>query len=169
MTVILRAKVLQKRPVGIARDPWRKIARESMGEVGHYWFQNFFPEHFKEGAKYKYRHRPRQTAYKRNKVKLAQRGKVLMGGTVDNVFSGRTMQALLGNIAIVRPFPSRVTVYMRGPRYLATRFRTASNQPNKPKELTTVTRDEQRVLNRVARDAVAQRIRDYREQKITTP
>ena len=169
VSIIIRPKILQTRPVGVSRDGWRKIRRDAMRAMGEHWFKEMLPQHFDANAKYKYKHRPRSTKYKANKLKLAQRGKVQGGGVTDLVFSGRTRDALLNNIAIIRPFPSRVTVRMQGPPYLTTNFRAKSNQPNKPREITTVTEAERKELARVARDKAVEGIKSFRESKTINP
>jgi len=162
----LKFKLIEKRPVGVVRDKWREICRKAFQLVGEYWFRNMLKNHFTAQAKFTYKHKPRSSKYKTNKARLAQRGKVAMGGVVDNVFSGDTMRQVTGQ-ALIRGFPTRVKVSMFGPNYLRMRFKAGSNQPNKKAELITTTDAEQNILKKIMREYIVQQIKAIRAKKTT--
>lgn len=169
MSVIFRPKIMQKRPFGVPRDRWRIIKRGGMTEVARTWHSDMLPDHFTTEAKRKYRHRDRSKPYRERKKKLAMRGKVQGGGVIDNVFTGRSRDSLINNVGIIRAFENRVTVKMQGPDYLKFNFRASRNQPNKPREITTVTEAERKQLAKVARDVVIEGIKQTRISKTTRP
>jgi hypothetical protein len=162
----LRFKLIEKRPVGVVRDKWREICRKAWFLVGEHWFRNMLKNHFNVASKHKYNHRTRSTQYRKNKVKAAVRGKAILGGVVDNVFTGRMMHDITST-AVIRGFPTRVRVSMFGPNYMRMRFKAGSNQPNKKQEIITTTQDEQRILKRIMREYVTQQIKAIRDKKVT--
>lgn len=162
----LKFKLIEKRPVGVLRDKWREICRKAWFIVGDYWFRNFLKRHFTAQAKYTYKHKPRSSKYRRNKERLASRGKVAMGGQVDNVFSGAAMQQITSQ-AIIRGFPTRVKVVMLAPPYFRIRFKAGSSQPNKKREIVATTDDEQRILKRIMREYITKEIKAIRDKRVT--
>lgn len=162
----LKFKLIETRPVGVVRDKWREICRKAFQLVGEYWFRNMLKKHFTPQAKHTYKHKPRSSGYRRNKERLAQRGKVAMGGQVDNVFTGNMMQSLQ-QTAVIRGFPTRVKVSMFGPKYMRINFRAGSQQPNKKQEVITTTDQEQNILKRIMREYIVKQIREIRAKKTT--
>lgn len=163
----LKFNLIEKRPVGVVRDKWREICRKAFQLVGEHWFRNMLKNHFTPQAKHTYRHKARSSKYKTNKARLAQRGKVAMGGVVDNVFSGDTMQQVTSK-ALIRGFPTRVKVSMFGPNYLRMKFKSGSNQPNKKQEIIATTEAEQSTLKRIMREYITKQIKEIRTKKTTT-
>lgn len=156
----LLVNVKEIKPPDVSRDKFREICRRAFSHIGHYWYKNFFPEHFTVQAKHKYNHRPRSKKYLEQKQKLARRGIAAMGGAVDNVFTGDMARQLLSG-AIIRGFPTRATVTMRGPSYMRINFRSG-NQPNKKRELVALTREEMRFLLAEFKRFVAKEFKAWR-------
>jgi hypothetical protein len=157
----LLINVKEIRPPDVARDAFRVICRKAFSHIAHYWYKNFFPRHFTTQAKHKYGHKPRSKKYLDNKRKLAQRGIVALGGVVDNVFTGDMAKALLSG-AIIRGFPTRGKVEMRGPNYLRMRFKAGTNQPNKKRELVDLADDELKILLAEFKRFVLREMKTYR-------
>lgn len=155
----LLIKVKDIRPPGLARDKFRDICRRAFSHVGNYWYKNFFPNHFTTQAKHKYGHQTRSNKYQQKKERLARRGVVALGGTVDNVFTGRMARELLSG-ALIRGFPTRATVTMRGPNYMRINFRT--NRPKTKRELVTVTDQEMKILLAEFKRFVAKEFKAWR-------
>lgn len=192
----LRVKITESRPRDIPRDVWRHILRRAHQEVGDVWHKEILPEHFKPGARAKYRHRLRRLRYDRRKSQRIGRAwapsnPVVVEGPqpTDNILSG-AMQRELKRQRTVRAFPTRVTVTMFGPRYMTMRAftgdaaravqegwtygrgrefskRYSGNQPDKRKEITTVTIAERRRLAAVLEKSVADQLAAYRAPKTT--
>jgi hypothetical protein len=173
LMILLRGKLVENRPLDIARDNWREITRGAYAAVGQYWVDNYLMGHFEPGAGVKYRYKFRTRAYnrrkdlKRSQGKPMQRGNapVIAGSDTPNVLTGYMKREMTRSV-VVRGFPTRATVYMYGPQYLSMRYRF-KNQPNKPAEITTVRGDEREKLAQVLRAEVLKRINAYRGQKVT--
>jgi hypothetical protein len=171
--IVIRVKMTEQRPIGVVRDAWRAITRRAYREVGLYWVDTYLAGHFKPGATEKYRYKIRSKAYRERKERLARLGRpfarggrpVIAGAQQPNVLTGHMREQLMQNI-IVRGFPTRATVVMLGPQYLNTRYYKKA-QPDKPKEITTVTREEAKDLARVLEKEIVKGINSYRRQKVT--
>jgi len=160
----LSITVKENKPPDVARDAFRVICRKAFAHIGNYWFKNFFPKHFTVQAKHKYNHRPRSRKYQEQKRKLAARGKAALGGVVDNVLTGDMMRQLLSG-AVVRGFPTRARVEMRGPNYMRLNFKAGTNQPNKKRELVALTDEEAKFLIAEFKRFILREFRTYRLQK----
>ena len=137
--------------------------------MGLYWVQNFLEGHFKPEATAKYGYKFRKywirLASQRRELKTKGMGPFQLSRT-PLVKTGYMKQELLSHV-VVRGFPSRATVVMFGPKYTSMNFRTI-NQPNKPKEITTVTKAETRELIGVLKDALISGINAVRQTRVTT-
>lgn len=159
--ILIRMK--ETRPADIGRDPWRIIMRRAHQLMGEHWHQQFLPDHFTPQAKFRYRHQLRTRGYLKRKPSLPD---VIMGGQVDNVVTGYMMEQLKSSKAI-RAYPSRVTIKMHGPRYVTMRS-WKIRQPNKAKEIATVTADQKKTLAGVLKQSVIDQIAAYRAPRTTT-
>lgn len=187
----LNVKIVSTRPLDIPRDIWRQFLRNAHSDVGDWWHEVILPEHFAPGARAKYRHRLRRLRYDRRKSDRAGRpwsdqnpGIVQGPQPTDNLLTG-AMQRELQRQRTVRAFPTRVTITMYGPRYMSMRTfsgdvgravkegwaygknqsftkRYSGHQPDKRKEITTVTQEELRRLSQVLRDSVVEQLAAYR-------
>jgi hypothetical protein len=135
--------------------------RETLREAAEHWHREIAPKHFQTGAAQRYGYQPRSPRTREIKRRLAARGKVADGGALDLVWSGRMRDAVL-NAGFIRATAARATLKMVGPFYM--KFRAFANrrqvtgragasgqQPDKPKELTTVTPGERRTLAKIMR------------------
>jgi hypothetical protein len=163
----IKSTIMESRPFDVLRDDWRVMQRAGMSEVGNHWFKEMLPQHFVAGAERKYNHRPRSAKYLAAKKNMAKRGRVKLGGVVDNVFSGAAMEAIMGR-AVIRGFPTRATVYMYGPDYLKINFRRSSNQPNKKREILTTIPSEAEILKGILRKFMESQLETYRGRVKTT-
>lgn len=152
------------RPKDISIRAHRDMMRQAHRVQGLYWHTNHLPRHFEQRAVNRYGYQRRKAATLKRKERLAAKGKVLMGGKVYLVWTGRTMQNLRDFVGI-REFPSRVTVRMVGPDYL--RINYTGNRPNLKREITATTADERRELAGVLRDEIKKRRDAYRKQRET--
>ena len=147
---ILNFDIKQSKPFDVGARRWGGWSKQAFELIGRRWHREILPDAFRPDAKTKHRHKKRTEKYRKGKQRAAQRGganrnriftPILMGGVVDNVYSGDMMQAVL-RTKIIKAFPTRLTVTSVGPKYLSTNF--IINQPNKKKELTHLTRDQKR-------------------------
>lgn len=145
MIPLLKIKLKENKPPDLARDAWRKACKTAFAAIAWHWFKTMLPRHFTVQARHKYNHRPRSKKWNDRKQALAKRGVAAMGGMIDNVFTGRMMEAVTRQAA-VRAFPTRARVSMFGPNYMKINFRSGSSQPNKKKEMVAVTKEELREL-----------------------
>jgi hypothetical protein len=173
LVIVLKAKLTETRPLDVARDAWRDITRDSYRAVGQYWVDNMLQRHFEPGAAERYRYQFRSRAYRIRKDRAFAAGKpmskggapVIAGSNQPNVLTGYMRREMSRSI-VIRGFPTRATVIMYGPNYLTTRFYKKA-QPDKPKELTTVTDGERRELAKVLEQEILNRLNAYRGQRVT--
>ncbi len=171
--IVLRGKLVENRPLDVVRDAWRTITRNAYRAVGLYWVQNFLQKHFEPGAGQKYSYQFRTRAYQQRKDRQFAAGRpmskggapVIAGSDTPLVLTGYMKREVTTNV-VVRGYPTRATVIMYGPQYLATRF-FKKRQPDKAKELTTVTGAEREELAKVLRQELLAGINAYRGTKTT--
>jgi len=146
----LPLRILTKitRPPGVSARRHREWMRAAFFAQGNHWQQQILPSRFVAGTSYP--RKKRTEKYLRQKLNAARRGKAILGGLVDNVYTGFLRDKLTAP-ASIRAFPTRVTVRMVGPRYIGMRV-YQSNQPDKAKELLWVSAAEQKKLREVLRD-----------------
>lgn len=162
---------LQAVPAGVSKRRWNAATKAGFEAVGAMWHEEMLPDHFLASASSRYHYRPRSRAYLARKLKGGH-------GRDPLVYRG-LMKELLTSSRITRAFPTRVTIRMIGPRYVTMRTisglaqnvqakirasrsakaltRTGS-QPDKSKELTTVTSAERRLLGQRLRLAIRQHL-----------
>lgn len=166
MTIVYQLQMLEQRPPEASIRAWRGITRAAYEEAGAHWHREILPRHFTPDAKGRYRHQERTRKYLIRKLRLASIGKVEGGGLIDNVFTGQMRRLLLG-VGVVRAFPSRFSITMPGPRYVAMKpFK--SNQPNKAAEIITVTPDEDREISQIVGRSVTAGLARLREPQTTS-
>lgn len=191
MTAFLKVKIVSTRPLDIPRKVWSEILKRANAEVGEVWHKEILPEHFKQGARAKYRHRLRRLRYDKRKVQQTGRrwsnqnpGIVAGPQPTDNMLTGY-MRKELDRQRTVKAYPTRVTITMYGPQYMTMKTftgdvgravkegwtygkgktfskRFSGHQPDKRKEITTVTEAEKKRLALVLSESVAQQIAAYR-------
>lgn len=161
----LKITMIETQPPDVSARKWREFSREAHREQGLHWHAHLLPLHFTPQARFRYGHQPRAAKTRERKRKAAAAGKARDGGLIDNVWTGLLRQSLQ-SVATVRAFPSRVSIQMLGPRYITMRpFK--SNQPDKAAEITAVTDDERRTLERILSEGITRRLAAYRETRVT--
>ncbi len=148
----------------------REIARNSYAAVGKFWVEKYLPDHFQPYSGAKYGYQPRTKKYLQRKRALAARGLVRDGGAVDLVFSGRSRQMLL-RPALIRAYPTRVTLDFDAPDYFTIRFNPRGRgrrQPDKMDELSRTIPSQERHLADVLHETAAAQIAAYRGQRKQT-
>lgn len=148
----------------------REVARESYAAMGKFWVQKYLPDHFQPYSRAKYRYQLRTRKYMQRKRALAARGLVRDGGAIDLVFSGRSRQ-MLTRPALIRGYPTRVTLDLDAPDYFTVRFNPRGRgrrQPDKMAELGRTISSQDRHLGEVLHDTAATLIAAYRGQRKQT-
>jgi hypothetical protein len=164
MAVIIGAVVKinpSLKELGFSGRAANRIWKEAHREAGQYWFDHFLGRHWDAGANEKYGYQPRTFGWLRAKQRIAAARGYPAGGKVPLLFTG-TAREDLRRFALVRSFPSRVTVTMRGPLYITMNPRKAG-RPNMGKEVTSTTIEERRKLTEIIRDSLERQIRASRD------
>lgn len=170
--ILIKTTITEERPFDVTVRAWPKMKTLAMQRAGDHWHARMFPKHFEYSAKTRYNHQPRKRGYLIRKQRLAALGRpdrqgggvVLAPGNVDNVLTGRMKQSLMATVKI-RAFPTRATVIMTGPKYALMRP-YKSSQPNKGKELTTVTAEEQQKLETLLGDTMEKLVKNFRARRV---
>lgn len=128
-----------------ARTEALKASTKAMAEE---WKDKYLPRHFEPGNAARYGHQPRKPKYLAQKARAGSReknkygrsnasfSKVAGGGLLDLVFRGNLRRDIKSK-STVRGFPTRATVYLRGPEYFTTRPRDLT-KPNLAREILTI-------------------------------
>lgn len=167
MQIPIYISITEERPAEMGVRTWRRLLSQAHREMGQKWYDEMAPRHFVSGASHRYGYQPRTPGYLRKKRKLAARGKVAAGGTVDLVFSG-LMKDLVLSLVVIDATYKHALVRMQAPSYVTLKpnvFR-GSVQPDKYREVITTTETEQRVLAGVQERAV-KRLNDFRAKQVT--
>lgn len=163
-------QVTYRRPHDVAKRVWPVMSRNAMGAVGTLWEREFKPRHFASDAGERYAYKPRSPAYLKKKERLAKlsgpaRATRRVSADVGRllVYTGATRRAVLQR-HLVRAFPTRVSVQIPTPKYVQMRPYKAG-RPNLGEELTRVTSDEAREMEKVYAGTLRSQIREYRTEK----
>ena len=133
-------ELTEKPSVAALAEAHPEAMRAAYEVGGVHWAQDILPRHFEESAARRYGHQPRKRRTIRRKLAAARVGAAILGGRVDNVFTGLMMRAVLGQQRI-KSTPSSVEVLIFGPRYLY-QYDKRRNHPQKAREISTVIPEE---------------------------
>ncbi len=154
------------------QPPWEELLakhpemiREANRHMGKVWGDRMLPQHFTPAAHDRYHYQERKPSTKKRKLQAAARGKAILGGTVDDVWSGLYMRAVLGHQAVAATVHG-VTVTAYGPKYISLNLHRAGD-PDIPAETTTVIDEEAQELAQVI-DGAYQRQFDEQKGLVTT-
>lgn len=107
-----------------SKRAYTKAMREAHQAQGIYYHTELVPGHFKVGASDKYAYARRSSKYLERKRRMWERrsrlpnGQYVEGsGLTDLVLSG-DMRDQVTKKSVIRPYPTRVTIAMDGPRYM---------------------------------------------------
>ena len=125
-----------------------RIFREVHTKIGTHWHKHMLPRHFQPGAMERYGYQERKEEYLESKARKWHKTPEYVR-EYPLAFSGdmrREMKAAF----VIRSFPTRFSVHMRAPHYIAMRPKKAGI-PNLGKEVTAITLDEINELETVGR------------------
>ena len=148
----------------------RDIAKTAYGAMGKFWVDKYLPDHFQPYSHAKYGYAVRTKKYLQRKRALASRGVVRDGGAIDLVFSGRSRE-LLQRPALVRAYPSRVTLDFDAPDYFTRRFNPMGRgrrQPDKMGERSGAIPSQEKHLADVLESTALAEINAYRQTRTQT-
>lgn len=147
---LIYIEVTEKPPIEARMRENPEAMRAAFDAAGVHWAQDILPRHFEESASRRYAHQPRKERTKKRKLAAARVGAAILGGRVDNVFTGLMMRAVLG-MQRIKARPGGVEILIFGPKYLF-QYDKRRNHPQKAREISTVTRDEEREVAGVVDD-----------------
>lgn len=128
-----------------------QVMRFAFTQTAAHWHQDMLPRHFEPKAQRRYRYQARRRGYQNRKKAFAKRdGKIQKGGRAPVVYSGLT-EALAEGHAVVRAFPTRVTLRMATTKWVTPRPKDPA-KPNLHDEILAVMPGENRTLARVFRE-----------------
>jgi hypothetical protein len=181
------------RPPDITVRNFRRILRDAHQAMGQKWIKEILPGHFKPGAESKYGYAPRTDRYlndkregKKREVSIRQRRRptearrrAIEGGMSPLVYTG-TLRRTIKQSAKVRGYPTRATISLKVTDYAPLRRNTftgidaqgrkrkASPQPDKIKEIFTVTDGEAQELSWYLQEKVFEGIAAAPVTRVTT-
>lgn len=118
--LVMRVEVEETQATRYSRATIRDILKGVYYQVALRWQSVYLPRHFKRGNQKRYRLRRRSRRYLKRKRAMATRGVVKKGGRVALVFRG-IAERLFSSRHAIRAYPTRATIVMHGPRYVAMR------------------------------------------------
>jgi hypothetical protein len=132
-------------PEGVSARAMDRIAKQLHYELGEMWHREFLPRHFEPGAANRYKYKRRGRKYEEQKERK---------GLPPLVWTG-TLRDLMLSHHVTRPYPTRFSVTMYGPRYAGMRpFKR--NAPNLGEEITRMLGTEQKEMMRFAKSRFVQ-------------
>lgn len=156
------------------RGKWGAIKKESMRAVAQFYLEQIFPKHFAPGNKHQYQHDPRNPFYLDIVKRIEGEGD---GKRVDLILKGKSRRWLRTSAKITAT-ANRATLTMSGPSYFANPFvgrvekqitgkngreRTITinikKQPDKKRELQTISNQDREMLNNFVHTEIANRIK----------
>jgi len=149
--ILIEFEITEREAAFMSARGRNRAYKAAHAAVGRYWHEHFLKRHFEQDARGRYGYQARTAGYIRRKIREAEHGKVLEGGLVDLVYTG-LLREYLSNTGVVHAYPTSVTIRMAGPHYM-TVVPFKSGQPDKQKEVKTITREERDELNIVFADA----------------
>lgn len=143
MTIPIRTRVERDHRLRISE--WRDITKVAWEAAGELWHEEILPLHFEVSAYSEYRYKRRESRYEERKFKRWGHRKPLTwtGDLQRRVTRIRDVRVVGDNSR--RRGAARVVLY--GPRYLFA-YRKDLNQPDKARELRTVSRTDASKLAR---------------------
>lgn len=132
----IRQKV-ERKGIGFSVREWNPLLKEGFRTMGVFWRGNMLDKHFETSATNEYKYQKRTKIYMLRKAKK-------YGHQNPLEWSG-TLHRMASSIEDVRSTSKAGTVVIHGPSYLY-KFRKSQKQPDKAKELKTITRHESRAL-----------------------
>lgn len=157
---VVRFNWAGQRPEAVSIRAWREALKVGWYAVGEYYDQVVQPRKFEPDAAGRYGYQTRKEKYlQRKKRRAARTWRVKDGGHLDLVYSGITRTAVKRR-QIPKPYYNRVVVETPTPRYVAMRpWKTG--RPNMGAELSSLTTDERRDMERIFQETVEQRLAAY--------
>jgi len=147
--------IIEGSPRGMVKQ-FRRLVKEGLiNLVSNFWHQQVLPGHFKPEAKRKYKYAPRDLKYTRRKAKRKP-----MAGPLE--FSGRSKRMLTRTIR-VSGTAKKATGAMQAPRYF---WMTPKNHPDKPAEVTAVTKRETLTMAKMLNSRVTKRLNTLKDRRI---
>jgi len=139
-------KLSRRKSVILTVRQTRQVMKETWAAVGDRWQDEYLPLHFGGQAFSRYNYRPRSLNYKKKKRRLQARGTIQGGPETALVFTGLLKRSLLNHRQRQSAYPTRVTIHLVGPSYLAINYKP--NRPNIGQEILTVNSSEMTDLMR---------------------
>lgn len=141
-----------KRDTDFSRDTWNEILKKCWQKTGEFWHKHILPKHFNRSAIAEYKYQPRQGAVvytdkkgrKRRRIAYDQRKYNIWGHRRPLEWSGE-LKIAVNRIRDVRSDSKGARIRLHGPTHLFA-FRKDFGQPDKAKELGTISRKDERVL-----------------------
>lgn len=156
------------------RGKWSTIKKESMRALAQFYLDEIFPKHFAAGNKSQYQHDPRNPFYLDVVKRIEGEGD---GKRVDLILKGKSRRWLRTSAKITAT-SNRATLTMSGPNYFTNphvgsvqkqitnkdgRERTITinirHQPDKKRELQTISNNDRTMLNNFVHAEIANRIK----------
>jgi hypothetical protein len=152
MPVLIRVQMTTDGGAEVSARAHSRAMKSTMEAVGKHWKRHMLGRHFRSGAATKYGYQPRTNAWQRRKLRSSIRAS---DAHLPLIFTG-TLKRMVLRSNIIRAYPTRATVELPGPRYLTARPNPTGRGRSRPwmaAEITAITPDEIRELDRVAEEA----------------
>lgn len=133
----------------------RSDSKGAMVSVLKFWWINFFPRRFQQGAAERYKFTRRTEAYRKRKRRK-------FGHTKPLVYTGRMERELKRSYRIMVNSSNRGRIIMQGPRYLYVNYNRKSSKPiRKREELVKLLKQELIQLGKVMQKSMLRRLNSY--------
>jgi len=146
--------VIEGSPKGMVKE-FRQLVKAGLFWLIRNWHRETLPGHFKKEAERKYKYMGRTPKYSRYKAKRRP-----MAGPLE--FSGRSKRELTRKIR-VSGTAKKASGAMTAPRYF---WMTPAGHPNKPEEITAVTKKETLDMAKKLNERVTKQLNQVRDRQV---
>jgi len=152
------------------RRTFNKGVEKANAAVGTLIFRSFIPKHFTLGGAREYGYQKRKAGYQEWKKHRKAQLVPLMGPSFETkrneVHRGGAMRREVLRVGVVKATPKRMVLKMKAPWYVKDRGKSG-NEPDKLKELTTISKREEKRIFAMYKKIVARFLMDEPKKKRT--
>jgi hypothetical protein len=149
------------------RRTFNKGVEKANAAIGKMIFQQWIPKHFDTQGARDYGYKKRDEKYNRAKRRRTGRALPLVGpGNRRKKTKGGELRRQVLRAGLVRATPKRMTLKMGAPSHV--KFRgTDGTGPDMVKELTTISKREEKIMFKLYRDTIAEFLENEPKKKRT--
>ncbi len=159
--------ITDEQPPDVSKRRFREFSRNGMSAIGKLWDSTFKMLHFVAGAAERYGYQRRSTKYQEGKERRVRgRSRSISPDAANELILTGSLRRAARQNQLPRAFPTRVTINIPTPHYVAMRPRRAGI-PNLGMEMTSTLFAERREMQDEYHREVEEDLNNYRSPRTT--